>query len=154
VKLVACLTAVCVLTGQAAAQLRGEARADFFFAKWSAIQLGGGLSRPVGDYVYLSIVAGGGLLLSNEAGRPSARVEGLATVPLDPAGTRRWNPYLSGGLGARFDDGHGWRGVVSLLVGVEARKRPDASVTPFAELGYGGGARLSAGLRSPIRRRG
>jgi hypothetical protein len=71
------------------------------------------------------------------------RAEGLGHFLLSPDRTSGWGPYFAGGLavvGGPVD-----RGYIVLTLGVEGR--PGGSSGWVAELGVGGGVRLSVGYR-------
>jgi hypothetical protein len=101
--------------------------------------LGGGLR--FGRSARVALLASGGWLEGNQA---ALRAEVLATFHLTSVRPQAPGVYAGGGVAglATADD---MRGYMVLVLGVEAR--PLAGGGVFAEVGVGGGVRLSAGLR-------
>jgi hypothetical protein len=106
------------------------------------------VSIPLANSVRAQLVAGIGELIGGGDGT-SGRVDVLARYLVDPFRRARWGFYGGGGVSARYDEGEDWHGELVVLIGAERRLR--ARLTPFVEIGYGGGVKLGAGLRSSPR---
>ena len=122
-----------------------EARVDVFVARNVAVQGGLGASIAVDRNVRVDLVGGLGSAWSHEDAELSARTDAVLRFLFDPDFTSRWAPYAGGGVGARYERGPGWRGVLIAIIGVEGPRW--SSFVPFFEAGYGGGARLGFGVR-------
>lgn len=132
-------------------QLRPAGRVDVFMADITALQAGAEVSAPAGNNVRVAIVGAAGESWRDGASGLSARAELTGRFLLDPEFRARWAPYVGGGVGARYDHVGDWRGVLSLVVGVEGPKW--GGTVPFLEAGYGGGARIGVGFRKAGGRR-
>ena len=134
--------------GRGSLALQPSGRVDVLASRIRAVQAGVGLDARAGRYVRLGLVGAAGE--SWYAGRSglSARIEAVGRFVLDPEFATRWAPYITGGIGARYDRVGSWRGVLSAGIGLEG---PNANgVVPFVEVGYGGGLRLGIGLRRAL----
>ena len=79
-------------------------------------------------------------------------MDGVIRFFLDPYRTSKWGVYGSGGLGGLYDGRREWRGVLVVAAGLEFPSRAGAAWA--AEVGLGGGVRLSLALRqAPDRHR-
>ncbi|HWG51918.1 MAG TPA: hypothetical protein VN677_01325 [Gemmatimonadaceae bacterium] len=125
--------------------LQPAGRADVFLADITAVQAGLELSAPAGSNLRLALVGAAGESWRDGASGLSARAELTGRFLLDPEFRARWAPYVGGGVGARYDRVGDWRGVLSLVIGVEGPKW--GGTVPFVEAGYGGGARIGVGFR-------
>ena len=132
-------------------QLQPAGRVDVFMADITALQAGVEVSAPAGENIRLAIVGAAGQFWRDGASGLSARAELTGRFLLDPEFRARWAPYVGGGVGARYDHVGDWRGVLSLVIGVEGPKW--GSTVPFLEAGYGGGARIGIGFRKARSRR-
>jgi len=132
-------------------QLQPAGRVDVFMADITALQAGVEVSAPAGENVRVAIVGAAGQSWRDRASGLSARAELTGRFLLDPEFRARWAPYVGGGVGARYDHVGDWRGVLSLVIGVEGPKW--GSTVPFLEAGYGGGARIGIGFRKARGRR-
>lgn len=139
------------LQGQQRVTVQPEGRVDVLAARRTAVQGGVGVNVPAGRSVRLELVgAAGASTIGGDAGF-STRLDGIARYLLDPDFVSRWGAYGGGGLGARYDRGAGWRGVLIALIGLEGPRW--GGVVPFVEVGYGGGARVGAGVRRAVAER-
>jgi hypothetical protein len=136
------------LQGQQRITIQPEARVDVLAARRAAVQGGVGVSLPAGRSLRLELVGAAGASTIGGPTGLSARLDGIARFLLDPDFISRWGGYGGGGLGARYDRGAGWRGVLVALIGLEGPKA--GGVVPFVEVGYGGGARVGAGVRTAV----
>ncbi|MGH7627365.1 MAG: hypothetical protein ACREOJ_18860 [Gemmatimonadaceae bacterium] len=127
------------------AQLQPAGRVDVFMADITAVQAGLELSAPAGTNMRVAIVGAAGESWRDGESGLSARAELTGRFLLDPEFRARWAPYVGGGVGARYDRVGDWRGVLSVVIGVEGPKW--RGTVPFMEAGYGGGARLGVGFR-------
>jgi hypothetical protein len=136
------------LQGQQRLTLQPEGRVDVLAARRTAVQGGIGVSLPAGRSVRLELVSAAGASTVGGYIGFSTRLEGVARYLLDPDFDSRWGAYGGGGLGARYDRGAGWRGVLIALIGLEGPRW--GGVVPFVEAGYGGGSRVGAGVRRAL----
>ena len=127
------------------ARLQPEARADFIDARSAAAHVGVGVSVPAGTYVRLAAVAAAGQAWDDGNAVAAGRIDGLVRFVVDPLREFRWAPYVSGGLGAIYDESERWRGVLVGVLGVEG---PAAGrLVPAIEIGFGGGLRVGLVIR-------
>ncbi|MGH7719163.1 MAG: hypothetical protein ACREON_10005 [Gemmatimonadaceae bacterium] len=124
-------------------RLEPEVRLDAILARRSVLHAGVGVSIPVATSVRVTLIGALGAAIDGGDGT-SARVDLLARYLVDPLGQARWGVYGGGGVSARYDDDD-WRGQLVVLLG--ANRRRGGRLTPFVEIGYGGGVRISAGVR-------
>ena len=140
----------------APARLVPEFRADVIAGDRAAVHAGAGLQVPVGYYVRIGVVAGGGVALGEREGpvgageesglRGSGRVDVLARFVLDPFRQSRYGLSVGGGVSLRADEGE--RGWPVLLVAIDVEGRRSArGLVPAVQVGLGGGARLGIILR-------
>lgn len=129
-------------------RLQPSGRVDVLASRIRAVQAGVELDARAGRYVRLGVVGAAGESWYAGASGLSARLEAVGRFELDPDFASRWAPYLTAGLGARYDRVGSWRGVMSAAIGVEG---PNANgVIPFVEVGWGGGFRVGLGLRKAL----
>lgn len=127
------------------APVQAGVRVDVLAARITALQTGLELSLPAGRNLRLALVGAAGASWKDGASGASARLEATGRFLLDPDFQRGWAPYAAGGVGARYDRVGRWQGVLSLVLGMEGPRW--GGVVPFVEAGWGGGARVGAGLR-------
>jgi hypothetical protein len=82
-------------------------------------------------------------------GNAAVRPELLGSFHLNPFKRQGVSPYAGGGVAAVFAEGLSREYIVA-FVGLESR--PGRAFGWFAEVGFGGGARLAAGVQ--LRKRG
>lgn len=142
-------TAPSPLRAQIAGMLQPQVRVDVIAARRTALQAGAGVSMPLGIYARLDLVGGIGADVGGESSNSRHGVSGrgdvVARYLFDPLREKRIGVYAGGGLGARYDPGPRWRGLLVALLGVEGK--PGPTVVPFFEVGYGGGLRIGGGMR-------
>jgi hypothetical protein len=125
--------------------LRFTARVDAFMARSEALHAGLGIATDLGSYVRLDAALAGGAAQVERTTVASGRAEVVARFLLDPFRQSRWGFYGGGGLIARYDDGPGATGYLTLLVGAEL---PGTGRTLKAvEVGVGGGTRIGLVIR-------
>ena len=129
------------------AKFDGEARLDAILARVSAVQLGAGVTVPMGYYVRSGIVGA----LGGTAKGLSGRVDVFGRFHFDPFRESRWAPYGGGGVSGRFDKGEGGRAFLLLLAGLDGPIH--GGMTSSVELGLGGGARIGVIIRQARRER-
>ena len=139
------------LQGQRRVTMQPEGRVDVLAARRTAVHGGIGVNLPAGRSLRLELVSAVGASTNGGDAGFSARIEGVARYLLDPDFVSRWGAYGGGGLGARYDRGAGWRGVLIALIGVEGPRW--GGVVPFVEAGYGGGTRVGVGVRRAVAER-
>ena len=126
----------------------GEYRVDLIAATRNAAQVGAGIVTPLGTYVRFGVVGAAGPSWSGGDTRMSGRVEAIGRFTLDPLRETPFALSLGGGITFPFNYTVN-RPLLTAVLDVESRKK--GKVTPFVQLGLGGGARLGAGLRtSPL----
>jgi len=126
-------------------------RADALLAREAAGHVAAGLSFRAARYVRVDATFGGGIV-ENPAGGTDGEVRGdiVARFVLDPEFTRRVSAYGGGGVTVRAARGD-TRELLLVALGVEGPRW--GGVVPFAEVGFGGGVRLGAGMRRALRGR-
>jgi hypothetical protein len=125
--------------------LRLTARVDAFLARVDALHAGLGVNTDLGSYVRLDAALAAGAARFEQTTVASGRAEVVARFLLDPFRQSRWGFYGGGGLIARYDDGPGASGYLTVLVGTEL---PGAWRTlPALEIGIGGGTRIGLVIR-------
>ena len=133
------------LYARAQAPFRPELRADAIAGRVPALHLGVGASRPAGTYARLVGVAAQGIAWKGGDVRYAARLDLLGRFFLDPMANRSTAWYGSGGVSLVYDGFERWRPLLTLAIGVEGPAR--GPVSPAAEVGLGGGARVAIILR-------
>lgn len=118
-----------------------EFRIDGIIARVSAVQAGVGVTMVAGTYVRSGIV--GWLGFSRDG--LSGRIDGFARFHFDPFRQSQWAPYAGAGISGRFDRIAGARAYLLLFLGIDGPIRH--RMTPSAELGLGGGARIGVIIR-------
>ena len=133
------------------ARPHGEVRADYIGPRPHTVQLGAGLNLPVGPYLRVGVIGGGGVGWRDGRSGASGRADVIGRFALDPFREHRWGLSAGGGLSVRYDaieassSSHRWRALVAVVVDLEG---PQAgSVAPALQLGLGGGVRAGVVLR-------
>jgi hypothetical protein len=142
------VTAQRVCDAQELPPLQGEVRGDVFVARGVTVHAGAGVNVLAGQNVRISIVAGAGRAFEDAESEFSARVEVTGRFLMDPAFSAKWGMYAGGGVGLRKERSNSFLGVLILVLGAEGQRW--GAFVPFVETGYGGGLRLSAGLRQGL----
>jgi len=137
-----------VCGAQGPARLQGEVRGDVFVARGLTVHAGVGVNARAGQNVRISIVAGAGRAFDDHESRFSTRAEVTGRFLLDPDFKAKWGVYAGGGVGFRKERSDSSVAVLILALGLEGPGW--GGFVPFAEAGYGGGLRLSAGLRQAL----
>lgn len=122
---------------------RPEVRAEALIASANALHAGAGISARLGRSA--SITTLGTVALARQDGGVDTRLEIAARFHLDPERRSRVGVYAAGGAAALRRDHSDWSGVLVALIGADVGR---ARWVPFFEIGYGGGLRLVAGMRS------
>ena len=125
-------------------------RADAILARATSVQGAVGLTLPLGNYVRLDAVGGGGVERSSGASRGSARADLVARFVFDPFRQARRGAYAGAGLGALRSEGS-WGAYLLAVAGVEGP--PAGPFLPAVELGLGRGLRFGVVLRGAVRGR-
>jgi CDP-diacylglycerol--glycerol-3-phosphate 3-phosphatidyltransferase/cardiolipin synthase len=125
--------------------IRVEGRVDAFNARVDAVHAGIGVAADAGTYFRLAGIVGAGVATVGSTAVASGRVEAVGRFVLDPFRQSRWGVYGGGGVVARYDDGRGTRGYLTLLIGAELPG--DRPAVTAVELGIGGGVRLGVAIR-------
>lgn len=150
----AALAAVVALSSRAArAQPVVEGRVDGVIARDGGALAGLGAFADAGLYTRVGLVALAGALREPGGGTSAgARLEAIARFHLDPQRQSRRGVYAGGGVAAAVRRGAGPAWQLVALLGVEGA--PRGGLTPAAEVGLGGGARVALVLRRarPLRR--
>ena len=116
------------------------------------LELGAGAAIPMGNYVRIALLAGGGLARDDRRGSgptgdrvAAARADIVARFEIDPFHQSLHGLY--GGAGASYlaTEGERSRVYLTLLAGLELHDR--GHVAPALELALGGGVRLGVVLR-------
>jgi hypothetical protein len=133
------------LHAQVRRAMRPEVRMDLLASHAPSAQFALGAAFPVGTYVRLAAVAGGGVARLHGVAGGVARGDIVMRFLLDPYGESRLGLYGIGGLSLRYDAFDQWRPDALVGIGVEGRFR--APLTPAFELSLGGGVRAGVSLR-------
>lgn len=139
------------LCAQTRAPVRPELRIDATSATVDRLELSGGAAVPLGTYVRVALLAGGGLARDDTAsasGKRSlaaARADVIARFQIDPFHQSRRGVYGGGGISYLATEGHQGRLYVAVVAGLELRDR--GHVAPAVEVALGGGLRVSVALR-------
>jgi hypothetical protein len=142
----------CVARAQERTPIRPEVRIDATSATVQRLELGAGAAIPMGTYVRVALLAGGGLARDDRSGSradgdrvAAGRADIVARFQLDPFHQSLRGLYSGAGLSYLASRGERGRVYLTLLAGLELRDR--GHVTPAIELGLGGGVRLGVALR-------
>jgi hypothetical protein len=142
----------CVASAQEHAPIRPEVRLDATSATVQRLEFGAGAAIPMGNYVRVALLAGGGLARDDRSGPraygghvAAARADVVARFQLDPFHQSRRGLYGGAGVSYLASEGERGRVYLTLLTGIELRDR--GHVAPALELALGGGVRLGVVLR-------
>jgi hypothetical protein len=142
----------CMVRAQDRAPIRPEVRVDATSATVQRLELSAGAAIPLGTYVRLALLAGGGLARDDRSGSPAygdrvaaARADVVARFQLDPFHQSLHGAYSGAGLSYLASKGERGRLYLTLLAGLELRDR--GHIVPAIELGLGGGVRIGIALR-------
>ena len=124
---------------------RAELRLDAIVARHTDLQGGVGAALPLGNYARFVVIGAVGTRFDASAQELSGRVDLLGRFLLDPFMQSPRGVYGAAGLSALYVGDERWRPLLVALAGIEWSSR--AQFVPFLEVGYGGGVRLSVGLR-------
>ena len=146
------LTIPCTTRAQDRAPVRPEVRVDATAADVQRLELSAGAAIPIGTYVRVALLAGGGLARDDRSGSlayrdrvAAARADIIARFQLDPFHQSLHGLYSGAGVSYLATRGERGRAYVTLLAGLELRDR--GHIAPAIELGLGGGVRLGIALR-------
>ena len=126
-------------------RFRLEGRADAFLGRVDALHGGIGVATDLGTYFRLAGIVAGGAARGGSDTRASGRAEVIGRFLLDPYRQTRLGLYGGAGVLARYDDGAGTRGYLTLMVGAELPTT--ARRITAVELGLGSGVRLGIAIR-------
>lgn len=137
-----------------AARPQPEFRLDATDGRPAAVQALAGAILPVGNYLRVTVSAGGGVARGEDGDGTTGSFRGESTVRflLDPYRESRVGLSAGGGITVRHEPEFGTRAYLALLLDIEGR--PRGHFAPAVQLGLGGGARVAVVLRglSPRRR--
>jgi hypothetical protein len=146
------LVVPCVARTQEQAPIRPEVRVDATSANVQRLELGAGAAIPMGNYVRIALLAGGGLARDDRVGSraggdrvAAARADVVARFQIDPFHQSRRALYGGGGVSYLTSEGERGRIYITLVAGLELRDR--GHIAPAIELALGGGVRLGVALR-------
>lgn len=146
------LAVPCVARAQEHAPIRPEVRLDATSATVQRLELGAGAAIPMGNYVRIALLAGGGLARDDRVGSraggdrvAAARADIVARFQIDPFHQSRRALYGGGGVSYLASEGERGRVYITLIAGLELRDR--GHIAPTIELALGGGVRLGVALR-------
>ena len=150
------MTSMLLIPGVAEAQdrapIRPEVRVDATSATVKRLELSAGAAIPMGTYVRVALLAGGGLARDDRSGSPThgdrvaaGRADIVARFQLDPFHQSLRGLYSGAGLSYLASEGERGRVYLTLLAGLELRDR--GPIAPAVELGLGGGIRIGVALR-------
>ena len=130
----------------AALRPQPELRADVIFGSEPALEVGGGLQLPLGNYVRVGATGALGTALGSGPRTRTGRADMLARFLLDPYRQNRFGLSAGGGVSARFGQGRPVTPLLLLALEVEGR-RMARGWSPALQVGLGGGTRLGLVLR-------
>jgi hypothetical protein len=149
------LLAMAILSADARAQQRppgrAEVRIDATSAEVDRLALGAGAAIPMGTYVRLALLAGGGIARydarsdGTQRTVSAARADVVARFQIDPFHQSRRGVYGGGGVSYLASKGSRGQAFVTLVAGMELRDR--GHVAPAIEVALGGGLRIGVALR-------
>ena len=149
VALLALVSMPAVIRGQQRPPVRAEVRVDATSANVDRVEVGGGAAIPVGTYVRLALLVGGGVAQEHtHAGAVSdraGRADVIARFHIDPFHQSSRGLYGGGGISYLTSEGRHGQAYLTLVAGMELRDR--GHVAPAIEFALGGGLRLGIALR-------
>lgn len=125
--------------------IQPEGRVDAIIARANTYHLGAGASTPLGNYIRVSLVAGGGVTTFRGESAASGRVDVVGRFLIDPFRQQKYGSYAGAGVSVRAVRGQTGRAYLVATLGVEGP--PGRFVVPAVELGLGGGTRVGVVLR-------
>lgn len=128
-----------------------EVRVDAILARSNTFHGAIGVSSPLGNYIRVAVVGGGGVTMADGESVASGRVDLVARFLIDPFRQSKRGSYAGAGVSWRAERGETGRAYVVLTLGVEGN--PGPRFVPAFELGLGGGARIGVILRGSVRDR-
>lgn len=135
--------------GVSPARVRPEVRVDYLGRNPDAVHAGVGLNIPIGAYVRVGFVGGGGPSWDDGRSGSSARADLITRFSFDPFRERRWGLSAGGGISVRYDklspSDDRWRALIAVVLDLEGPLR--GPVTPVLQVGLGGGTRVGLVLR-------
>lgn len=152
---IALVLAVATLPAVSRAQqhppVRAEIRVDATSANVDRLELGAGAAIPMGTYVRVALLAGGGI--ARYDARPdgsrrtvsAVRGDVIARFQIDPFHQSARGLYGGGGVSYLASEGARGQAYVTLAAGMELRDH--GPVAPAIEVALGGGLRVSVALR-------
>ena len=144
-----------VIRAQARPPVRAEMRVDATAANVDRLEIGAGPIVPMGTYVRLALLVGGGVARDDtRAGETAnrvaaARADVIARFQIDPFHQSRRGLYGGGGVSYLASKGRRGQAYVAIVAGMELRDR--GHVAPAIEVALGGGLRVGVALRSTAR---
>jgi hypothetical protein len=149
--LLAAIALLAVAPASGGAQQRApvapELRIDVIGARPTSVQGAIGVEVPAGTYMRIGVLGGAGVAIDgDESSRAAGRVDVLARFLLDPFRQARWGFSAGAGVSVRADPGEKVRPRLLAAIDLEGR-RTTAGVSPFMQIGLGGGVRGGVGLR-------
>lgn len=135
--------------GVSPARVRPEIRVDYVGRNPDALHGGVGLNVPIGTYVRVGLVGGGGPSWTDGRSGASARADLITRFSFDPFRERRWGLSAGGGVSIRYDElspsDERWRALIAVVLDLEGPLR--GPVSPALQVGLGGGTRVGLLLR-------
>lgn len=154
-QVVVAVLALIVVPSVAGAQqrppVRAEVRIDGTSANIDRLEIGGGAAIPMGTYVRLALLVGGGVARDDvRTGAvpnrvAAARADAIARFQIDPFHQSPRGLYGGGGVSYLASKGSRGQAYLTLVAGMEFRDR--GRVAPAIEIALGGGVRVGVALR-------
>lgn len=126
---------------QVTRKIDAEARVDGIIARTSALQVGVGLSAPIGVYTR----PGADVALGFSRHGLSGRLDVFTRFHFDPFRQSRWAPYGGGGVSGRFETDEKAKAYLLIFIGLDGPV--SGGMSRSFEVGLGGGARVGVILR-------
>jgi len=130
------------------ARIQPELRADGIFGSANTYHAAAGVSTPLGNYIRVSLMAGGGVTVANSESTASGRVDIVGRFLIDPYRQQRWGPYGGAGVSVRRERDATGRAYLVAMLGIEGP--PGPLFVPALEIGLGGGTRVGLILRRSL----
>jgi hypothetical protein len=128
-----------------------EVRADAILARTNTYHGAVGVSTPMGNYIRVAMVGGGGVTVAKGESVASGRIDLIGRFLIDPFRQSKRGPYAGAGVSWRAERGETGRAYVVVMLGFEGN--PGPRFVPAMELGLGGGTRVGLVLRRSVRDR-